>query len=83
MPCHAQKSKVVFGSRDIREEYGGKGVGRATSKVRRCSATFSQPIRKPSDSPSVGDMKSTGICVGAVSSASRFEKVKAVSGGEK
>ena len=83
MPCHYQGDKVVFGSRDIREEYGGKGVGRATSKVRRYSATFSQPLRKPSGSSSVGAVKSTGACGGAVSSAGKAEKVEASNGDER
>ena len=83
MPCHAQKSKVVFGSRDIREEYGGKGLERATSKVRRCSATFSQPLRKPSGSSCVGAVKSTGACGGAVSIIGKADKVESGGGGEK
>ena len=75
MPCSTQRDEVVFGSVNIQKEYGGKGRGRAAGIVRRCSATFSQPLRKPSDSPSVGVMKSTGGCRGAVASASRVEKV--------
>ena len=83
MSCSTRIGEVVFGSLDIWKEYGGKGRGRTAGTVRKCSATFDQPLRKPSDSPSVGVMKSTGGCGGAVASASRVEKVKAGNGGEK
>ena len=83
MPCHTQRNKVVIGSRDIRDQYGGKEVGRGTSKVQRCSAMFSQPLRKPSGSSSVGAVKSTGAFWGTVSSAGKADKVEASNGDEK
>ena len=83
MPCSTRRDEILFGGVNIRKEYGGKGRGRTAGTVWKCSATFNQPLRKPSDSPSVGVMKSTGGCGGAVASASRVEKVKAGNGGEK
>ena len=83
VPCGNQRYDVVFGSRDIRKEYGGKGIGKITGTGMKCSAKFNKPLRKPSDSASVSVMGSTGSCGGADNSASGAENVEALSGGEK